>query len=138
MILIAEIVIIIGNLVIKKIVNKIPLLLSGLNVVTIIIPLFINIVVMAICADQLYNDKRMIVDNVWSIITIIVVCIVVFMGTVCEKGGAIFFSAHVLEVAQNLCNRVSMIQNGRIILSGNMEELVRDQSLEELFMEKID
>jgi len=84
MILIAEIVIIIGNLVIKKIVNKIPLLLSGLNVVTIIIPLFINIVVMAICADQLYNDKRMIVDNVWSIITIIVVCIVVFMGTVCN------------------------------------------------------
>lgn len=84
MILIAEIVIIVGNLVIKKIVNKIPLLLSGLNVVTIIIPLFINIVVMAICADQLYNDKRMIVDNVWSIITIIVVCIVVFMGTVCN------------------------------------------------------
>lgn len=84
MILIAEIVIIIGNLVIKKIVNKIPLLLSGLNVVTIIIPLFINIVVMAICADQLYNDKRMIVDNVWSIITIIAVCIVVFMGTVCN------------------------------------------------------
>ena len=83
-ILIAEIVIIIGNLVIKKIVNKIPLLLSGLNVVTIIIPLFINIVVMAICADQLYNDKRMIVDNVWSIITIIAVCIVVFMGTVCN------------------------------------------------------
>lgn len=84
MILIAEIVIIIGNLVIKKIVNKIPLLLSGLNVVTIINPLFINIVVMAICADQLYNDKRMIVDNVWSIITIIAVCIVVFMGTVCN------------------------------------------------------
>lgn len=84
MILIAEIVIIIGNLVIKKIVNKIPLLLSGLNVVTIIIPLFINIVVMAICVDQLYNDKRMIVDNVWSIITIIAVCIVVFMGTVCN------------------------------------------------------
>lgn len=84
MILIAEIVIIIGNLVIKKIVNKIPLLLSGLNVVTIIIPLFINIVVMAICADQLYNDKRMIVDNVWSIITIIAVCIVVLMGTVCN------------------------------------------------------
>lgn len=84
MILIAEIVIIIGNLVIKKIVNKIPLLLSGLNVVTIIIPLFINIVVMAICADQLYNDKRMIADNVWSIITIIAVCIVVFMGTVCN------------------------------------------------------
>lgn len=84
MILIAEIVIIIGNLVIKKIVNKIPLLLSGLNVVTIIIPLFINIVVMAICADLLYNDKRMIVDNVWSIITIIAVCIVVFMGTVCN------------------------------------------------------
>lgn len=84
MILIAEIVIIIGNLVIKKIVNKIPLFLSGMNVVTIIIPLFINIVVMAICADQLYNDKRMIIDNIWSIITIVAVCIVVFMGTVCN------------------------------------------------------
>ena len=84
MILIAEIVIIIGNLVIKKIVNKIPLFLSGMNVVTIIIPLFINIVVMAICTDQLYNDKKMIVDNIWSIITIIAVCIVVLMGTVCN------------------------------------------------------
>ena len=84
MILIAEIVIIIGNLVIKKIVNKIPLFLSGMNVVTIIIPLFLNIVVMAICADQLYREKEMIIDNVWSIITIIAVCIVVFMGTVCN------------------------------------------------------
>lgn len=84
MILISEIVIIIGNLVIKKIVNKIPLFLSGMNVFTIIIPLSFNIVVMAICADQLYSEKEMIIDNVWSIITIIAVSIVAFMGTVCN------------------------------------------------------
>lgn len=84
MTLIAEIVIIIGNLVIKKIVNKIPLFLSGMNVVTIIIPLFLNIVVMAIYADQLYTEKELIIDNVWSIITIIALCIMGVIGAVCN------------------------------------------------------
>ena len=52
MILIAEIVIAVGSLVIKRIVRKIPLLFSGIHIATIIVPLFINIIVMAICADQ--------------------------------------------------------------------------------------
>lgn len=84
MILIAETVIIIGSLAIKKIVRKIPQFILGIHIVTIIIPLFINIVVMAICADKLYYEKEMIIDNVWSMLTIMGVCIALFIGTVCN------------------------------------------------------
>lgn len=84
MILIAEIVIAVGSLVIKRIVRKIPLLFSGIHIATIIVPLFINIIVMAICADQLYYEKEMIVDNMWSMVTIMGVCIFMFMGTICN------------------------------------------------------
>ena len=59
------------------------------------------------------------------------------MHTMCEQGGAIFFSTHVLEVAQKLCNRIAVISKGRLIVEGNTEELTRDKSLEELFMEVV-
>lgn len=57
------------------------------------------------------------------------------MHRLCEKGSAIFFSTHVLEVAQKLCNKIAIIKNGEIVAQGNTEELVGNQSLEELFME---
>ena len=57
------------------------------------------------------------------------------MGELCAGGGAIFFSAHVLEVAQKLCNKVGIIRQGRLVVDGDMDRLVRDHSLEELFME---
>ena len=53
----------------------------------------------------------------------------------CDKGGAIFFSTHVLEVAEKLCDKVAIIQNGRLIRSGTMEEVKGDDSLEEVFLE---
>ena len=53
----------------------------------------------------------------------------------CDRGGAIFFSTHVLEVAEKLCDRVAIIQRGRLIRSGTMEEVKGDDSLEEVFLE---
>ncbi len=53
----------------------------------------------------------------------------------CDNGGAIFFSTHVLEVAEKLCDKVAIIKNGRLIKSGTMEEVKGDDSLEEVFLE---
>ncbi|MCR4777733.1 MAG: ABC transporter ATP-binding protein [Lachnospiraceae bacterium] len=56
----------------------------------------------------------------------------------CEKGAAIFFSTHVLDVAEKLCNKIAIIKKGQIIDSGNMEDLVGSQSLEEVFLKVYD
>lgn len=53
----------------------------------------------------------------------------------CDQGGAIFFSTHVLEVAEKLCDKVAIIQHGRLIRSGTMEDVKGDDSLEEVFLE---
>ena len=53
----------------------------------------------------------------------------------CAKGGAIFFSTHVLEVAEKLCDKVAIIRDGRLIAAGTMDEVRGDQSLEEVFLE---
>ena len=57
------------------------------------------------------------------------------MHALCEEGSAIFFSTHVLDVAEKLCNKVAIIRQGEIIATGDMEELVKDSSLEAVFME---
>ncbi len=57
------------------------------------------------------------------------------MHEMCGKGTAVFFSTHVLDVAEKLCNKVAIIKQGRIIASGTMEELTEGQSLEEAFLE---
>ena len=54
---------------------------------------------------------------------------------VCDNGGAIFFSTHVLEVAEKLCDKVAIIKGGKLIRSGTMEEVKGDDSLEEVFLE---
>ncbi|NLB49091.1 MAG: ABC transporter ATP-binding protein [Erysipelotrichia bacterium] len=53
----------------------------------------------------------------------------------CDRGGAIFFSTHVLEVAEKLCDKVAIIKNGRLVKEGTMEEVKGDDSLEEVFLE---
>ncbi len=53
----------------------------------------------------------------------------------CQRGGSIFFSTHVLEVAEKLCDRVAIIRRGRLIKCGTMEEVRGDASLEEVFLE---
>ena len=57
------------------------------------------------------------------------------MHEMCDRGTAIFFSTHVLDVAEKLCNKVAIIKKGRIIACGTMEELTEGQSLEEAFLE---
>lgn len=57
------------------------------------------------------------------------------MREVCDAGGAIFFSTHVLEVAEKLCDKVAIIKNGKLVRSGTMEEVKGDDSLEDVFLE---
>ena len=57
-----------------------------------------------------------------------------FLGSL-HNGGAIFFSTHVLEVAEKLCDKVAIIKEGRLIRSGTMEEVRGDESLEQVFLE---
>ncbi|MGN0348390.1 MAG: ABC transporter ATP-binding protein [Roseburia sp.] len=57
------------------------------------------------------------------------------MRDICNRGGAIFFSTHVLEVAEKLCDKIAIIKQGRLIKAGTMEEVKGDDSLEEVFLE---
>ena len=57
------------------------------------------------------------------------------MRQVCDRGGAIFFSTHVLEVAEKLCDKVAIIKGGKLIRSGTMEDVKGDTSLESVFLE---
>ena len=60
------------------------------------------------------------------------------MHEMCARGSAVFFSTHVLEVAEKLCNKVAIIKKGKIIAQGTMEELTGGKSLEEVFLELVD
>ncbi len=57
------------------------------------------------------------------------------MARLCADGGAVFFSTHVLEVAEKLCNKVAIIKDGSLVAAGNMADIVKDRSLESIFME---
>lgn len=57
------------------------------------------------------------------------------MHDLCQAGGAIFFSTHVLEVAEKLCDQIAIIKKGKLIVSGNTQEVIGDDSLEEVFLE---
>ena len=57
------------------------------------------------------------------------------MADLCAQGSAIFFSTHVLEVAERLCHRVAIIKNGKLVAAGSMEDVKGDQSLEDVFLE---
>ncbi len=60
------------------------------------------------------------------------------MREICEEGGAVFFSTHVLDVAEKLCNKVAIVKSGQLIASGDMGEIVKDnKSLEDIFMEAV-
>ena len=51
------------------------------------------------------------------------------------SGGSIFFSTHVLDVAEKLCDKVAIIKDGKLVVSGNMKEVLGDESLESVFLE---
>ena len=54
-----------------------------------------------------------------------------------KEGSAIFFSTHVLEVAQNLCNKLAILKDGKIVISGNTKDVISNSSLENIFMELV-
>lgn len=60
------------------------------------------------------------------------------MKEMCAKGSAVFFSTHVLDVAEKLCNKMAIIKQGKIITSGKISDLIGDKSLEEVFLEVVD
>jgi ABC-2 type transport system ATP-binding protein len=60
------------------------------------------------------------------------------MREVCDRGGAIFFSTHVLDVAEKLCDKVAIIKNGKLIKEGTMDEVKGDTSLENVFLELVE
>jgi ABC-2 type transport system ATP-binding protein len=60
------------------------------------------------------------------------------MHEMCAEGCAIFFSTHVLEVAEKLCNKIAIIKNGQLLRAGDLEEVKGDESLEQVFLELID
>ena len=60
------------------------------------------------------------------------------MKELCQEGGAIFFSTHVLEVVEKLCNKIAIIKGGKLIASGETEKIIGNNSLENVFMELID
>ena len=59
------------------------------------------------------------------------------MHRLCAEGAAVFFSTHVLDVAEKLCNKVAIIQEGKLVAAGRTEELTGGKSLEEVFMEVV-
>ena len=60
------------------------------------------------------------------------------MREICNEGSAIFFSTHVLEVAEKLCDKIAIIKQGKIVVVGDTEEVKGNSSLEDVFMELID
>lgn len=60
------------------------------------------------------------------------------MKELCNNGSAVFFSTHVLDVAEKLCNKIAIIKDGKIIASGITEQLLGDKSLEDVFLEVVD
>ncbi len=58
-----------------------------------------------------------------------------YLRETCDRGGAVFFSTHVLEVAEKLCDRIAIIKDGRLVRHGRTAELVGDSSLEKVFLE---
>ena len=57
------------------------------------------------------------------------------MKQICENGGAIFFSTHVLDVAEKICDKIAIIKGGKLVVSGSMDEVKGNTSLESVFLE---
>ena len=91
---------------------------------------------LAICAAFLHEPKLIIMDEPFvGLDPIASHTLKELMHEHCDHGGAIFFSTHVLEVAEKLCDKVAIIKEGRLIASGTMDEVKGDSSLEDVFLE---
>jgi ABC-2 type transport system ATP-binding protein len=93
---------------------------------------------LAIIGALIHHPKLMILDEPFvGLDPKATVVLKKCMKELCSQGGAVFFSTHVLDTAEKLCNKVSMINNGKIVVSGDMESVRGKASLEDIFMEKI-
>ena len=90
----------------------------------------------AIIAALIHNPKLIILDEPFvGLDPIAAFKFKELMREVCNNGGAVFFSTHVLDVAEKLCDKIAIIKNGRLIRTGTIEEVKGDASLEETFLE---
>lgn len=90
---------------------------------------------LVIIASLIHNPKLLIMDEPFVGLDPKASHIVKgIMQDFCKSGGAIFFSTHVLEVAEKLCNKVAIISKGKIVKNGTMAEIKKDKSLEEVFL----
>lgn len=94
---------------------------------------------LAIISAMLHEPKLLILDEPFvGLDPKAAVALKGMMRKLCDSGGAIFFSTHVLEVAEKLCNKVAMVKDGRLVASGSMEEVVEQgRTLESFFMEVV-
>ncbi|MCI5606892.1 MAG: ABC transporter ATP-binding protein [Treponema sp.] len=94
---------------------------------------------LAIISALLHNPKLLVLDEPFvGLDPKAALTLKNIMKDLCAKGSAVFFSTHVLEVAEKLCNKIAIIKDGKIVACGKTEELVGDKSLEEVFMEVVE
>lgn len=91
---------------------------------------------LAIIAALVHKPKLMLMDEPFvGLDPVAAHTVKELMRYICDKGGAIFFSTHVLEVAEKLCDNISIIKNGRLVVSGKTDEVRGNNSLEDVFLE---
>ncbi len=92
---------------------------------------------LALTSAFIHNPKLLVLDEPFvGLDPKATVVLKDFMKKLCDNGGAVFFSTHVLEVAEKLCNKVAIIKDGRLVTSGEMSDVVKDgKTLEDIFME---
>ena len=91
---------------------------------------------LAIISAWLHDPKLIIMDEPFvGLDPVAAHTLKTMMREHCDAGGAIFFSTHVLEVAEKLCDKVAIIKNGRLVTSGDMDSVKGDASLEAVFLE---
>lgn len=95
---------------------------------------------LAIISALIHSPKLLILDEPFvGLDPKAAVIVKGLMKDICDKGGAVFFSTHVLDVAERLCNKVAIIKDGSLIASGNMNDILKKgESLEAIFMEVTD
>ena len=93
---------------------------------------------LAIISALIHSPKLMLLDEPFvGLDPKAAITLKEIMRELCENGGAVFFSTHVLDVAEKLCNRIAIIKDGKLIASGDTETLTKGESLEKVFMEVV-
>ncbi|MGL5676221.1 MAG: ABC transporter ATP-binding protein [Cellulosilyticaceae bacterium] len=94
---------------------------------------------LAIIAAIAHNPKLLILDEPFvGLDPKAALCLKNIMKELCQKGSAIFFSTHVLDVAEKLCTKIAIINGGELVASGETAPLIKEHSLEQVFMEVVE